>query len=95
MNKRGITWEQIVKAAIALIVLVSLIAIFYYVLKPVVNNILGIEDESDKQGQSVMDKLAEIFGRKCNEGESKCDAITGMNKRCENGKWIITEEKCT
>ena len=94
MNKKGMELEYVVKAILALLVLVIIAGVLYFfVVKKAGGGIGIITDTTAEEGDGVLDKLRDLLGNSCEEGSSKC-SLSGKEMTCEDGKWIVGEDPC-
>lgn len=95
MKKKGIAQEQLVKLILALVVLVVVIAVFYTLFKPQINHMLGIEEETGRQGGDVIDELGDILGKGCEDGDApRCNPLDKLYRDCVDGKWVKSTRPC-
>jgi len=87
--------EQVVKVLLALIVLVVIIATFYFLFKPSVDNVGQLGDKNKEGEGAALDDLDEIFGNSCESGKDECNPITNTVRECEDGKWVTTSRVCS
>ena len=91
--KKAMAFEQIVKAALAMLVLLVIIAVFYTLIKPAILGIQGVQNNTDDNKKSVLDQVRESLG-KCKESDKKCDPLSKTWWYCENGKWVDRKTSC-
>ena len=86
--------EYSVKAILALIVLVVLIGLFImFVVNRSGGSLNTIVDETNDQGDGMLDGFRNLFGSKCENGQTKC-SLTGVLLECNDNKWEKTDDIC-
>jgi len=91
-KKAELTFSPLVYAALALIILVVCIGIFYLLTKGPLAGIFGFTKESGEQGDRAIDDLSISIGN-CDSGEDKC--VSSIKYICnDNRKWERTEDDC-
>ncbi len=85
---QGISINTIVIAAIALIVLIIIIAIFNGTISKIAEGFNQKIDENTKE-EGILE--GDLF-KECSEGETRCQL--GKTHQCENKQWKNTNEDC-
>ncbi len=92
-SKKAMEFEVIVKAVLALIILVVLIGLLYiFVINKGAAGANTIVDDTTEQGDSVLGDLRDLIGGKCDSG-TKC-SLSGQELRCDDGEWVETGNDC-
>ncbi|NTV22843.1 MAG: hypothetical protein HGA85_00520, partial [Nanoarchaeota archaeon] len=73
MNRKALEFEIIVKAILALFVLVIMIAILYtFAVVKSGGGMKVIIDDITGQGDGVLSRIGQLFGSGCKDGTTKC-----------------------
>ncbi|MEK6916118.1 MAG: hypothetical protein AABW92_00075 [Nanoarchaeota archaeon] len=92
MRKAEIEFSTIVYAALALIVLVVVIGVFFALTNPSFRSLLGIVEDTSQNSQDSTNWLAISIGR-CDTGKEVC--FSGSKYTCNsNNKWEKTDNEC-
>ncbi|AJF61605.1 TPA: hypothetical protein HA239_04065 [Candidatus Woesearchaeota archaeon] len=92
MRKAEITFTTLVYAALAVLVILVLIAVFFALTNPAVGSIFGIITETGESSQGARDDIAISLGS-CEPGTSRC--VAGIEYVCgSNKRWGKTENEC-
>ena len=94
IGKKAIAFEQLVKMILALLVLAVIIGVFYILMRPSIDNMLGIEKTNAEEGGHVIDSLSNLFGRGCDNGARCCNPLSHKERVCEDGKWVTSDIEC-
>ncbi|NTV22842.1 MAG: hypothetical protein HGA85_00515 [Nanoarchaeota archaeon] len=94
-SKKAMEMEVIVKAVIALLILVILIGIVYiFVVKKAGGGINTINDETAIQGDDALNNLRGVLGSSCKSSDPPKCSISQKIMECVDGKWETTADPC-
>lgn len=92
MNKKAIelSMNTVIVAAISIIVLFVLVAIFRTQISNVARSFTGVSEESGRHAEEATQGLDQLFG--CKEGDTKCKGDTTWI--CQDDEWVETQQTC-
>ncbi len=91
-KKAELAFSPLVYAALALIILVVCIGIFYLLTKGPLKGIHGFSKKSEDQGKNAIDVLSITIGN-CDPGSDRC--VGNTKYICnENHVWVQTKNDC-
>ncbi len=91
-KKAEMTFNSLVYAILAIVVLVVIIGVFFLLTKGPFKNIWSIEEDAGNQNTNAWDNLVGALIKCKQEEPPKC--VSGFKQVCTEGKWEKTQDAC-